>query len=120
METHQEDIQLLLSPFFPSLTTTNETRAACMPYQNYFFNTTERFAKILNDADGNIDVPKNNLDSMYVSACIPILNILYNAGINYARNFYFDIPDKKTGIMNRYRAFFNGDFADIKPLKEMN
>ena len=27
IETHKEDIQLLLSPFFPSLTTTNETRA---------------------------------------------------------------------------------------------
>lgn len=119
LENHQEDVQLLLSPFFPSLTTTNETRAACMPYQDYFFNTTERFAKILEDADGNIDIPKNSKDSLYVYACIPILNIIYNAGINFARNFYFDIPDKKTGIMKRYRAFFNGDFADIKPLNKI-
>ncbi len=120
LEKHQEDIELLLSPFFPSLTTTNETRAACMPYQDYFFNTTDRFAKILDDAEGNIDVPKNKADSMYVFGCIPILNIIYNAGINFNRNFYFDIPNKKTGIVRRYRAFFNGDFADIKPLKEIN
>ncbi len=120
LETYQEDIQLLLSPFFPSLTTTNDTRAACMPYQNHFFNTTKRFAKILDDADGNIAVPKNNMESMYVFGSIPMLNTLYGAGINFNRNFYFDIPDKNTGITKRYRAFFNGDFAEIKPLKEIN
>lgn len=119
IEKHQEDIQLLLSPFFPSLTTTNETRAACMPYQNFFFNTTERFANILDAADGEIGVPYSNSDFMYVFGCIPILNAMYGAGINYARNFYFDIPDKKTGIMRRYRAFFNGDFTEIKPLKKI-
>jgi hypothetical protein len=120
LEKHKEDIQLLLSPFFPSLTTNNETRAVTMPYQNFFFNTTQRFAKILENADGQIDVPKTNFESMYVFGCIPILNIIYNAGINYTRNFYFDIPDKKSRIMRRYRAFFNGDFADIKPLVKID
>ncbi len=119
IENNKEDIQLLLSPFFPSLTTTNETRAATMPYQDFFFNVTKRFAAILDAADGDIGVPNNDFDFMYVFGGISILNRFYGAKINYARNFYFDIPDKKTGIMHRYRAFFNGDFAGLKPLKEI-
>ena len=119
LETYQEDVQLLLSPFFPSLTTTNETRAASMPYQSYFFNTTKRFANILNKADGEIDVPKDQFDQLYVFGCIPILNLIYGAGIKFSKNFYFDIPDKQSGIMRRYRAFFNGDFSEIKPLNDI-
>jgi hypothetical protein len=119
IEKNKDDIQLLLSPFFPSLTTTNETRAATMPYQTYFFNTTKRFTGILDAADGDIRIPLNDSGSMYVFGCIPILNILYNAGINYSRNFYFDIPEKKTGIVKRYRTLFNGDFNTIKPLRDI-
>src|SRR5687767_1477871 len=119
IENNQEDIQLLLSPFFPSLTTTNETRAVTMPYQHFFFNVTKRFAGVLDAADGDIGVPFNNENFMYVFGCVSILNALYGAGINYTRNFYFDIRDKKTGIMRRYRAFFNGDFAQLKPLQKI-
>jgi hypothetical protein len=120
IDKYQEDIQLLLSPFFPSLTTTNETRAACMPFQHFFFNVTKRFATILDAADGDIGIPYNNSDFMYVFGCIPMLNTIYGAGINYARNFYFDIPDKKSSILRRYRAFFNGDFAEARPLKKID
>ena len=119
IENNKEDIQLLLSPFFPSLTTTNETRAVTMPYQHFFFNVTKRFAGVLDAADGDVGVPYNDVDFMYMFGCISILNALYGAGINYTRNFYFDIPEKKTGIMRRYRAFFNGDFAQLKPLKKI-
>ncbi len=119
IEKYSDDIQLLLSPFFPSLTTTNETRAASMPYQDYFFNVTKRFAGILDAAEGDISIANNNSDMMYVVGCLPILNEMYGAGIDYTRNFYFDIPDKKSGIVRRYRAFFNGDFADINPVQKI-
>ena len=119
IENNKEDLQLLLSPFFPSLTTTNETRAVTMPYQHFFFNVTKRFAGVLDTADGDIGVPFKDENFMYVFGCVSILNALYSAGINYTRNFYFDIGDKKTGIVRRYRAFFNGDFAQLKPLQEI-
>src|SRR5688500_12107246 len=119
IENNKEGIQLLLSPFFPSLTTTNETRAVTMAYQHFFFNVTKRFAGVLDVADGDIGVPFNNENFMYVFGSVSILNALYGAGINYTRNFYFDIRDKKTGIMRRYRAFFNGDFAQLKPLQKI-
>ena len=119
IENNEVDIQLLLSPFFPSLTTTNETRAVTLPYQQFFFNVTKRFASVFDAADGDIEVPFNNSDFMYVFGCVNILNALYGAGINYTRNFYFDIRDKKTAIMHRYRAFFNGDFAQLKPLQQV-
>ena len=114
IENNKEDIQLLLSPFFPSLTTTNETRAITMPYESFFFNVTKRFAGILDNADGDIGV-SDNPDFMYIFGCISILNRWYGAKISYTRNFYFDIADKRTGINHRYRAFFNGDFAELKP-----
>jgi GAF domain-containing protein len=120
IENNKEDIQLLLAPFFPSLTTTNETRAVTMPYQHFFFNVTRRFASVLDAADEDVRVPYNDAEFMYMFGCISILNALYGAGINYARNFYFDIPETKTGIMHRYRAFFNGDFAQLKPLQQID
>lgn len=119
IEKYQDDIQLLLSPFFPSLTTTNETRAVSMPYQNFFFNTTRRFSNILDAADNDIIDPLSDFEFKYIFSCIPLLNSLYGAGINYNRNFYYDIPDKKSGIMRRYRAFFNADFTDITPIKKI-
>ena len=43
VEKYQEEIQLLLSPFFPSLTTTNEIKAAGIPFRPMLFNLTKRF-----------------------------------------------------------------------------
>ncbi len=119
IENHEDDLKLLLSPFFPSLTTTNETRAVSMPYQNFFFNATRRFSDILDAADDDIRNPYFDTDFLYVFSCIPLLNNIYKAGINYNRNFYFDIPDKKLGILRRYRAFFNGDFVFAKPINKL-
>src|SRR5215468_2410268 len=47
IEKYQEQIRLLLSPIFSSLTTSNEIKAAAMPFKPVLFNLTQRFADIL-------------------------------------------------------------------------
>jgi hypothetical protein len=119
LEKNQEEIQLMLSPFFPSLSTTNETRAAGLPFQSLFFNLTKRFADLLESAEGDIQVPVRNPELTYMFGCIAILNTFYRANISLPLNLYFDIRDKKSGILHRYRVFINGDFAEILPLHKI-
>src|SRR5215470_14087038 len=44
IERYEEQIRLLLSPIFSSLTTSNEIKAAAMPFKPVLFNLTKRFA----------------------------------------------------------------------------
>jgi len=119
IEKYQEEIRLLLSPIFPSLTTTNEIRAAAMPFKPVLFNLTKRFANILDGSQGDIHVSVSNPEMMIMAACISILSRYYNATISFSPNIYFDIRDEKIGIVRRYRAFINSDFADIVPIGEL-
>ena len=119
IEKYQKEIRLLLSPFFPSLTSTNEIKAAGMPFRPVLFNLTKRFADILDVSQGDIHLQVHNPEIMYMLACIAVLNAYYKANISLTPNIYFDIRDKKTGIVRRYRAFINSDFADIVPIQEV-
>jgi hypothetical protein len=115
IEKHQEEIRLLLSPFFPSLTTTNEIKAAGVPFRPVVFNLTKRFVNILNGAQGDVLIPETNSDLIYVFSCITILNAYYKANVSLSPNLFFNIRDKQTEILRRYRAFVNADFNEIIP-----
>jgi len=119
IEKYQEEIRLLLSPIFPSLTTTNEIKAAAMPFKPVLFNLTNRFTNILDGSQGDIHVSVSNPEMMVMAACIAILNTYYKANISFNPNIYFDIRDKKIGIVRRYRAFINSDFGEIVPIGEL-
>ena len=118
IEKFKDEIQILLSPFFPSLTTTNEIRVAGMPFYPFYFNPTKRFSTILETAEGDVGFPSSGDNKFaYRFGCIAILNLFYGANINYNPLQYFNIPNKKTGILRRYKALFNPDFAEIIPVK---
>ena len=119
IEKYQQEIQLLLSPFFPSLTSTNEIKAAGIPFKLLFFNLTKRFTGVVDAAESDIQLPVRNPELMYMFACLAILNAYYGANINHTPILHFDIRNKKTGILRRYRAFFNTDFAEILPLQQI-
>ena len=119
IEKYQKEIGLLLSPFFPSLTTNNEIKAAGMPIKPVLFNLTKRFADILDVSEGKVHQPLKNPEMVYMVACIAILNVHYKANLSLTPNMYLDIPDQKTGILRRYRAFINVDFAEIVPIREL-
>ena len=118
VEKYQEEIGLLLSPFFPSLTTTNEIKAAGIPFRPLVFNLTKRFANILEGAEGEILIPESNADLIYMFSCITVLNGYYKANVSLAPNLFFSIRDKQSGIIRRYRAFINVDFTEIVPGKD--
>ena len=121
IENFKDEIQMLLSPFFPSLTTTNEIRVAGMPFHPFYFNPTKRFSSILESAEGDVDFPGTRDNKFaYMFGCIAVLNLFYGANINYNPLQYFNIPNKKTGILRRYKALFNADFSEIIPVKEVN
>jgi len=119
IEKYHEEIRLLLSPFFPSLTTTNEIKAAGIPFRPMLFNLTKRFTNILDSAQGDFFIPESNADLIYMFSCITILNGYYKANVTLSPNLFFNIRDKQTGINHRYRAFINVDFTEIIPGKNV-
>ncbi|MEO8766082.1 MAG: GAF domain-containing protein [Ginsengibacter sp.] len=119
IEKYREEIHLLLSPFFPSLTTTNEIKAAGIPFRPMLFNLTSRFSGILDLAQDDMLIPESSADLVYMFSCITILNSYYKANVSLSPNLFFNIPDKHTGIIRRYRAFINVDFTEIIPGKDV-
>ena len=49
-------IKNLLADLFPTALTHNEIKAAALPFENFSFNYTERFKKILKDAGIEFDM----------------------------------------------------------------
>lgn len=115
IEKYRDEIQLLLTPFFPSLTTTNEIKAVGVPFRPLLFNLTKRFTNILDGADEDIQTPEGKADLIYMFSSITILNGYYKANVSLSPNIFFHIRDKQTSIIRRYRAFINVDFTEIVP-----
>lgn len=116
IEEHAEELKLLFSPLFPELTTTNEIKAACIPFSPFFFNASKRLEGIMDAAgeDFQVKMRIDNPDLIYIMACVFILNFKFQVGFDYSRKLYFDIPDQRTGLMRHYIIFFNADFSDFK------
>jgi hypothetical protein len=107
-------IQYLLSDLFPTALTNNEIKAVTIPFQNFTFNYTERFKKIVNEAGVSFDIAIRDFDEhqFYVMSCTLILNEFYGQKIDFNKPLFYDIPNKK-GIMNQYRILYNADFLEI-------
>ncbi|REH56746.1 hypothetical protein C7448_101789 [Tenacibaculum gallaicum] len=117
LEKHRNTIELLLEPLFPELLLENEIKAVSIPFTFTSFKFTTRFEKILQNAgeDYELKVRSFENDLMYKYACSIILTDVYNYSIDIKRPFYFDIPDKTTNTIKKYRAAFNADFMEIYP-----
>lgn len=107
-------IQYLLADLFPTALTNNEIKAVTIPFQNFTFNYTERFKKIVNEAGVLFDMAIRDFDEhqFYVMSCTLILNEFYGQKIDFNKPLFYDIPNKK-GIMNQYRILYNADFLEI-------
>ena len=116
VEENEELIRYMLSDLFPSALTNNEIKAVTLPFQNFTFNYTKRFQKILNNAgfDFDMNIRDFTKDEFYINNCCLILQFYYNQNINFNRPFFYDIP-RQDGIINHYRILYNGDFLEILP-----
>ncbi|MEM6721753.1 MAG: GAF domain-containing protein [Bacteroidota bacterium] len=117
IEQYRDQIDLILDGLFPEILTDNEIKVATIPFSFQSFKYTNRLKNILKNAGGEYDFTARNLPEkeLYLHACVLILNICYGYKIDLKRPFYFDIPDKKLGVMKHYRVAFNGDFCQVIP-----
>jgi hypothetical protein len=106
----------ILADLFPIALTKNEIKAVTIPFQNFTFNYTERFTKILNNAGSDFDmtIRDYNENQLYILSCILILNNHYGQKFNYIKPLFYDIPDEN-GILRHYRILYNADFIEILP-----
>ena len=109
-------IKYLLADLFPTALTDNEIKAVTIPFQNFSFNYTERFKKILQNAGATFDMSIRDFDSnqFYIMNCILILNTYYKQHFDFNKPLFYDIPDAN-GIMKHYRILYNADFMEIIP-----
>jgi hypothetical protein len=107
-------IRNLLADLFPTALTKNEIKAITIPFYNLSFNYTERLQQIINNAGDNFDLEIRDFteDESYVICCCMILGYYYGQWIDFARPFFYDVPDEN-GILRHYRILINADFLEI-------
>jgi hypothetical protein len=117
IETYHTEIEALLSSMFPDILTTNEIKAASLPFYPVLFNMSGRFRNIIQKAGPGFHMGIKGFDpeELYTLGCAFLIGVMYKVNLNYKRPLYFDIPDVDTGIVRHYRAFINGDFSKITP-----
>jgi hypothetical protein len=115
LEAYQPQIEMMLAPFFPPISTMFDYKAAGIPFKTMFFNPTKRFANLIDAAEGDVSIPMKDKNMMYVFACMVVLNGYYRAGINFLHDLHFDFHDKKTGVFHRFLSKINAEFVDIFP-----
>jgi hypothetical protein len=109
-------VKHLLADLFPTALTKNEIKAVTIPFQNFTFNYTDRFKKIVTDAGVLFDMAIRDFDyhQFYIMSCTLILNEFYGQKIDFNKPLFYDIPNAQ-GIMNQYRILYNADFIEIIP-----
>jgi len=117
IEKYREELEVLLSPMFPDILSTNEIKAASLPFYPVLFNMSKRLKSIIQNAgpDFKMGFKGFDVDELYIIGCAFLLSVVYKVPINFKRPLYFKIPDLTTGEVRHYRAFINGDFGNIKP-----
>ncbi len=117
LEKHKNQIDEILDPIFPEALLLNDIKAASVPFSFTSFKFSTSFEEILKNAPDDYDFKIRNLedDSLYLHACVMILAYCHGYFIDLKRPFFFDIPDKNSGVTKHYRVAFNGDFSEVIP-----
>lgn len=119
LDEHKLLIRHLLSDLFPTALTKNEIKAVTIPFHNIVFNFTERFQNILKNAGTDFDMAIRDFNDhqFYIMSCCLILNEHYGLKFDFAKPFFYDIPDAE-GILKHYRILYNADFMEIIPTEK--
>lgn len=119
LEENSEVIKHLVSELFPEALTENEIKAITVPFQDFLFNPTKRFQKILSNAGPQFDIGIRDFNEhqLYVLSCCLILADFYDEHFDFTKPFFYDIPTDG-GIIKHYRILYNGDFMEIIPTEK--
>ncbi|MEM9075849.1 MAG: GAF domain-containing protein [Bacteroidota bacterium] len=116
---HEEVIRIILADTCSPVLGLNEIKTISSPFENFVFNSSERFKNILKDAGEDYELEIRNLpkDINYILKCIIVLNFHYGYKMDFKRPLFYDIPDKN-GLMRHYRVLYNADFMEIHPTEK--
>ncbi|MEO9512497.1 MAG: GAF domain-containing protein [Flavobacteriaceae bacterium] len=116
LNKHKEVIGIILADTFSPILTLNEIKTASTPFENLFFNSSERFQKILKNAGKGFELEIQNMpmDLNYIMKCTVVLNFYYGFKMDFKRPLFYNIPDAN-GVMRHYRILYNADFMEIIP-----
>ncbi|MDO7170861.1 GAF domain-containing protein [Mariniflexile sp. AS56] len=116
LETYKKQIAVILQDSFSPLLTNNEIKTATVPFQNIFYNASNRFKSIMKNAGDDFVLKIKNMpeDDTYIVTCTVILNLCYGYNLNLKRPFFYEIPDEN-GILKYYKILYNADFCEIIP-----
>lgn len=120
LESYHTEINFLLEDIFPPLLSKNEIKTLTIPFENFFFNSSQRLKKILDEAGDGFEPKIRNFEQehVYILACALILSREFGAvDAIFLRPHFYDIPDKN-GIMKHYRIMYNADFFEIYPTEK--
>lgn len=111
-----DDIEKLMSPVFPDILRLNQLMGLIVPFRNCIINPTERLDNLLKDAKGpgNIVFEVEANTDPYIGSSILILNMLYNANIDFGSLYHFNITNKNSGLTKYFRSLVNVDFATLR------
>lgn len=111
---YEESISVLLSDLFPAALSTNEIKAATLPFTDILFNKSKRLHNIISNAgpDFKFDLTTGSNFDLFRMSCGMILNQVYGQTIDLSRPMHVHIPDKK-GQERTYRVTYNADFVDV-------
>ncbi|MEM9921898.1 MAG: GAF domain-containing protein, partial [Bacteroidota bacterium] len=116
LSKYESEIALLMSAVFPPSLQTNEIKAVGIPFTPVWFNPSHRFRNILSSAgpDFQLGFLNATADQMYIMASLFLLRMRFNVKLEYKKPIFFEIPNKESGQIHYYRAFFNADFSHLK------
>jgi len=115
LEKHKEVIDIILEDTFSDILGHNEIKVAALPYDNFIFNSSKRFQKILADAGPGFEPKIRNQEDEfnYIMAAVVVLNFYYGFKLDFSRPYFYDIPDAN-GVMHHYRILYNADFLELE------
>lgn len=119
LQKDSEVIKHLLADMFPDALTGNEIKAITVPFQNFIFNPTTRFQKILDNAGPKFDIGIRDFNEhqLYVLSCCLILGEFYDVHFDLSKPLFYDIPTAD-GIIKHYRILYNADFMEVIPTEK--
>ncbi len=112
---YEKEIKMLLDPLFPHPLQMNEIKAVAIPFKYAFFNLTQRFENIMDNAGADFQLEMKDWDDskLYFYACSFILMKYYKQYVDVSRPIFIDIPNINNGNTRHYRAMFNADFMEV-------
>lgn len=114
LDKYKKEIDIIFEDTFSDILGNNEIKVASLPYDNFIFNASKRFQKILSEAGPDFEpVIRNQEDDFnYIMAAVVVLNFYYGFKLDFSRPYFYDIPDAE-GVMHHYRILYNADFLEL-------